>query len=263
MPSLSSPNPPTNTISRFPSATRTSKKALLEALAGELKSEKGRVEYWAGRMVEVEDRVEAKHREFLDDETRLSSLRDQNSATIASLRRDLAKARRALEEAQHVDEEEARAYLELLAGREGAEVEDSPARTVRSAVPTEADDGHSPVQRRRSAGFAHEGPTRPPVPSGMVGALPDSPTSPILAHLPHPVNPTSAITSHPLQSYAPTMPLGATVPQGLPTSSDLQLERSIWHESVDDAQRGGTGQGRWSKILPAMVRRRSSSRTRV
>ncbi|BGP28046.1 hypothetical protein Rt10032_c14g5381 [Rhodotorula toruloides] len=263
MPSLtSSPNP---TLSRS-SSSRTSKKVLLDALAAELKAEKARVDEWAGRMVAVEDRVEAKHREFLDEETRLSSLRDQNASTISSLRRELAKAHRALEEAQHVDEEEARAYLELLSGRDQLGGGVSPPRMGGSAVPTEADDGHSPAQRKSSAALSHAAGAapRPAVaPSEMVAPLPDSPTSPTLSHLPHPVNPTSAITSHPLQSYAPTVPLGVTVSQGLPTSSDLQLERSIWHESVDDAQRGTSGQGRWSKILPAIVRRRSSSRTRV
>lgn len=210
--------------------------------------------------------IEAKHRDFLDEETRLSALRDTNAATIASLRRELARARRALEEAQHVDEEEAQAYLALLSGREqteGAQI--SPEKTSASRVPTEADDGHSPVQRKSSVGLASApgGEPRTVIPSGMVAALPDSPTSPTLSFLPRPVNPTSAITSHPLQTYAPTMPLGTSVPQGLPTSSDLQLERSIWHESVDTDGHRPTAQRRWSKMLPAMVRPRSSSRTRT
>ncbi|GAA5982920.1 hypothetical protein JCM10908_006832 [Rhodotorula pacifica] len=99
---------------RSASQTRTDKKALLDALAEELKRARAHAEERAREMIAMEEQVEAKHREFLDEEARLKAKRDANAATIASLRRELARAKQDLEDAAHVEEHEAEAYLDLL-----------------------------------------------------------------------------------------------------------------------------------------------------
>lgn len=63
MPSLSSSSDPS--LSRSSSA-RTSKKALLDALAAELKLEKAAADEWARRMVAVEDQVRSRLRSNRD-----------------------------------------------------------------------------------------------------------------------------------------------------------------------------------------------------
>ena len=149
------PPPPSSSRSRSASQTRTDKKALIDALAEELKRAKAQAEAEARQMIEMEEQVsrrlrklavqpdefclafgvsrirllllvgrrltrqshlqvEAKHREFLDEEAHLKAKREANAATIAALRRDLARAKQQVEDAARIDEHEAETYLALL-----------------------------------------------------------------------------------------------------------------------------------------------------
>lgn len=290
-------SPSAAATTRARTSSRTDKRALLDALAAQLKHEKAQAEQWAVKMVEVEDevrlaapppppppsrasradsstrsQVQAKHREFLDEEERLSRQRDHNAATIASLRRDLARARRALEEALHVEADEADAYLALLSGAAGARQGAQDGMVTASEGGFEDDsDGADRDDLRRDP------PARPPsLPSTRTSERTSSgartrPSFDIVP--PRPERPTSHIVGHRLQQQPPhALPPGARSPGARSTSSELALDRSIWRDSLDEQREGGAGTmhpelarngGRWSRVFPGLVRRMSSTQARA
>ncbi|BGP43910.1 hypothetical protein JCM10449v2_007967 [Rhodotorula kratochvilovae] len=249
------------TTARTRTSSRTDKRALLDALAAQLKHEKARAEDWAAKMVAVEDQVEAKHREFLDEEARLSALRDANAALIASLRRDLARARHTLEEALHVEAHEAEAYLALLSGeRQAAREEAAAARAASEGGATsESADGHESAY-----GYPH---SASPPPMDARDFPPSTAPSSIVIRPPRPERPTSLIVGHPFQRRDPpyTLPAGMRSPGAAPTSAELALDRSVWRDSLDEQRDGAVhpelqrNGGRWSRVFPGLIRRRSSS----
>lgn len=58
--------------------------------------------------------VEEKHASFLAEQDVLISRRDANEAEIATLRSRLTRLRRQLDEANHLRDDEANAFLQLL-----------------------------------------------------------------------------------------------------------------------------------------------------
>ncbi|GAA5837779.1 hypothetical protein JCM11251_002320 [Rhodosporidiobolus azoricus] len=222
-------------------SARVDKATLLKALADELKRERQRAQDWAQKMVEAESQVEQKHRDFLEEEARLSAQRDANAATISSLRKELARAKQALEEASHVDEQEAQAYLALLSNG-----------TSNGGVPS------SPTRHDR------------PVSSGLNGDASLTGNGGIYS--------TSRISSTdvlPSSAYfAPDCPQGSTSlshQPGSPYSSPplqyaaghVPLERSVWHDSIDEPRFEGVqpelakSGRRWSRVFPSLKRRNS------
>lgn len=237
--------------------------------------------------------VQAKHREFLDEEERLSLERDHNAATIASLRRDFARARHALEEALHVESTEAEAYLALLsagvpdarplgegpgmvtASEGGLDTSDDddnhPGRTYMDPPPPLSPPSFAHESERPSSGTPpNQSPSRGTVTPSSVDILP-----------PPPERPTSHIGGHPFQAqqgyYRPDTSPYRSHGGAVPTSSNPALDRSEWRdpdaESLDrpgggaevkgmhpELQRNG---GRWSRVFPGLVRRMSSSQARA
>ncbi|BGP20694.1 hypothetical protein JCM10213_001059 [Rhodosporidiobolus nylandii] len=241
-------------------AFRTDKKALLAALAEELKREKLRAEQAAQRMVEVESQVEQKHREFLDEEASLSAQRDANASTIAALRKTLAKARQALDEANHVEDDEADAYLSLLSNGGGTALSGEGSRV---APLRDTEDDERP---QASPTLPHHAPFLSSSPIASSQALPLQ--QPSLSGPPPPAGrPTSQFVGHPFQTSSP-FPTAVATAHGNGAFAGNLLERSIWHDSLDephpaqqvnpDLAKNG---GRWSKVFPSL-RRRSSSRQR-
>ncbi|GAA6048728.1 hypothetical protein JCM3770_003931 [Rhodotorula araucariae] len=216
------------------------KRALLDALATQLKHEKARAEDCAARMVRIEDEVGAKHREFLAEEARLSALRDQNAALIATLRRDLARARRTLEEALHVEPEEAEAYLALLSSEMQAARED--------AVACAGSWGESRSDLGEGAG-GYDGTYDDPASASRTpvngGEFPP-------AAAPRPERPTALLDGHLFQCLETPRALPADMypPDTAPISTEL---------AHPELERNG---GRWSRVFPGLIRRGSSPQTR-
>ncbi|GAA5830460.1 hypothetical protein JCM3766R1_002729 [Sporobolomyces carnicolor] len=94
--------------------TATDKSQLLAALAQQLRTEKEQGELAAREMVQLEHIVEEKHASFLAEQDVLISRRDANEAEIATLRSRLTRLRRQLDEANHLRDDEANAFLQLL-----------------------------------------------------------------------------------------------------------------------------------------------------
>jgi hypothetical protein len=193
--------------------------------------------------------VEQKHREFLDEEARLSAQRDANAATIAALRKELAKAKQALEEASHVDEQEAEAYLALLSnGTTKKGGLPSPKRPLSSgqngSQPAYVNDGIYST----SPGHSSDG-------------LPSS-AHPGSCHPPRPHRPTSLVTGHPYQATSPY----ASPPLPSATVGNAAVEHSVWQDSIDEPRSEGVhpelakNGGRWSKVFPSLKRRNSEVR---
>ncbi|GJN94229.1 hypothetical protein Rhopal_007303-T1 [Rhodotorula paludigena] len=263
VPSPTSPSSPAT--SRPRTSSRTDKRALLDALAAQLRVEKTRTEEWAQKMVEVEDEVQAKHAEFLDEEARLSAQRDTNAATIASLRRELARVNHALEEALVIEQDEAEAYLSLLSSEAALQ---APGSTLSKPLKR----GSAPPDVGRSGSDELGYPSRAHAQFVEAGRTP-SPNSTFIAS-PRPERPTSHIVGHPYQQQqsSPSYPVlsGARFPDALRTSSHLALHSvgEGWPNSSGDVSGAGAVQpellqkhgGRWSKVFPNLVRRRSSSR---
>ncbi|GAA5960862.1 hypothetical protein JCM21900_006611 [Sporobolomyces salmonicolor] len=240
-----------------PASLRTDKRELLQALATELKKERQRSEESGAKMVWIEAEVEEKHRLFLSEEARLSAQRDANNATIAALRRDLARAKQSLEEASHVREEEAAQYLALLSGeatnghRETAPVPPSSVGTIdngqqRSHLPAEVAVSRT-ISPHPSSQALPRGPwpSHPSQPSQRQSALPDAQP-----------RPTSLVAGHPYQSPSPYH-----------NDQHDPVERSEWKDSLDEARQAGGGvespkaKG-WAKVFPSL-KRRSLSADRV
>ncbi|GAA6033486.1 hypothetical protein JCM8097_001420 [Rhodosporidiobolus ruineniae] len=258
MSSPTSSNPP------LAASFRVDKKVLLAALAEELKREKQRAEEAAQRMVEVEAQVEQKHREFLDEEMRLSAERDANVSTIAALRKQLSKLRAELEEASHVEEDEAQAYLALLSAdqRNGG----GPYDTVTSAQshsalphgrpPLSQHLAESLVDRGRSTSFDAGQPIQPSYPSQQDSARPPRPERPY------------SLVGHPFRISSPY--LSSTVPAAQvvnPTSPTTPHERSFWQDSFGEPRQPegvnpelAKGGGRWSRVFPGLKRKESASK---
>ncbi|GAA5913210.1 hypothetical protein JCM8208_003234 [Rhodotorula glutinis] len=264
--------PSTSSPTRARTSSRPDKRALLDALAAQLKHEKAQAEQWAVKMVAVEDQVSAKHREFLEEDERLSRQRDHNAATIASLRRDLARARRALEEALHVEADEADAYLALLSGAAGARqgAQDGMVTASEGGLEDDSDGDNRDLRRTHAA--------RPPSPPSTRTSERTSSgnrTRPSVDIIPpRPERPTSHIVGHRLQQQQPphALPPGARSPGARSTSSELALDRSVWRDSLDEQREVGAGGmhpelarngGRWSRVFPGLVRRRSSTQARA
>ncbi|GAA5927041.1 hypothetical protein JCM3775_002432 [Rhodotorula graminis] len=265
------PAPASSSPTRARTSSRTDKRALLDALAAQLKHEKAQAEHWAAKMVEVEDQVQAQHRDFLDTEERLSRQRDHNAATIASLRRDLARARRALEEALHVEADEADAYLALLSGAAGARqgAQDGMVTASEGGFETDLDADDRDLQHPHAA---H--PPSPPSTRTSERTSSGARTMPSVDIVPpRPERPTSHIVGHRLQQQQQhALPPGARSPGARSTSSELALDRSVWRDSLDEQGEGerramhpelARNGGRWSKVFPGLVRRRSSTQTRA
>ncbi|KAG0660259.1 hypothetical protein C6P46_004713 [Rhodotorula mucilaginosa] len=163
------PLPPSSSRPRSASQTRTDKKALIDALAEELKRAKAQAEEEARQMIEMEEQVEAKHREFLDEEAHLKAKREANAATIASLRRDLARIKQQVEDAARIDEHEAETYLALLQDHErdvvqGATSGDPGRHADNDKHQHAANDEFSSPSRRFIAGQSFLAPASPPLP---------------------------------------------------------------------------------------------------
>ncbi|GAA5839907.1 hypothetical protein JCM9279_005203 [Rhodotorula babjevae] len=266
-PAASSPTATT----RARTSSRTDKRALLDALTAQLKHEKAQAEQWAVKMVEVEDQVTAKHREFLDEEERLSRQRDHNAATIASLRRDLARARRALEEALHVEADEADAYLALLSSAAGARQGAQDGMVTASEGDLEGDSDGDDLEQRRAIAARPPSPPSARTSERTSSGARTRPSFDIVP--PRPERPTSHIVGHRLQQQQHgALPPGARSPGAISTSSELALDRSVWRDSLDEQREAGTGGmhpelarhgGRWSRVFPGLVRRRSSTQARA
>ncbi|GAA5974631.1 hypothetical protein JCM11641_007032 [Rhodosporidiobolus odoratus] len=246
---------PSTSISPSPVGSfRTDKKALLAALADELKREKQRAESAGQKMVDGEAKVEQKHREFMDEEAHLSAQRDANAATIAALRKELAKARQALEDASHVQEHEADAYLSLLSDKQPAAAETGGSGLPRAQFPSQPtsesnlDPGY-PLNSRLMPS-SHRNETRLSDPTHVAQATGTSPSS--------------ARPDHPFQASSPYPNTHSSVPIAAIVSPTAALGRSVWQDSSDgalpaDLARNG---GKWSKVLPGL-KRRNSSRARA
>ncbi|GAA5884195.1 hypothetical protein JCM6882_002175 [Rhodosporidiobolus microsporus] len=227
-------------------STRLDKAALLHELAEQLKREKERAQEWGQKMVDAESQVEQKHREFLDEEAKLSAQRDANAATIAALRKELTKAKQALEEASHVDEQEAEAYLALLSN--------SIAGNGALSSPPARDPLPSSDQRGNHPSFVNGG-IYSTSPINSSEALPSS------GRPPRPPRPTSLV-DHPYQSPSPY----SAPPLHLTTEGHVPLEQSVWQDSFDEPRAEGVhpelakNGGRWSKVFPGLKRRNSEVR---
>ncbi|GAA6011043.1 hypothetical protein JCM10207_005475 [Rhodosporidiobolus poonsookiae] len=232
---------------------KTDKRALLDALAEELKQAKQQAEEWAHRMVEAEAKVEQRHRDFLDEEARLSSQRDSKAATIASLRKELARLKHELEETSRVDEDEAAAYLALLSPSHGANgtAPSSPQAQAYNGSTTSA---RHPLYRQE----VNSTPAADELPLEQHAR----PAAPSPARPPRPDRPTSALAGHPFQSPSPytAEPIdlkgAVSSPTALPQSAwldSLNEPLSIEHVRPELASNGG----RWSRVFPGLKRRNS------
>ncbi|GAA6011079.1 hypothetical protein JCM10207_005488 [Rhodosporidiobolus poonsookiae] len=234
---------------------RTDKRALLDALAEELKQAKQQAEEWAHRMVEAEAKVEQRHRDFLDVEARLSTQRESKAATIASLRKELARLKHELKEASRVDEDEAAAYLALLSPGHGSN------GTIPSSPQAHGHNGSTMSARQPLTDYEAHGST-------AARDLPleqhDRPSAPSPARPSRPDRPTSALAGHPFQTPSPY----TTEPVDLigAVSSPTALPQSAWLDSLNEPlgtehvrpELASNG-GRWSRVFPGL-RRRSASR---
>ncbi|GAA5877350.1 hypothetical protein JCM1840_007204 [Sporobolomyces johnsonii] len=241
-----------------PASLRTDKRELLQALATELKKERQRSEESGAKMVRIEAEVEEKHRLFLSEEARLSAQRDANNATIAALRRDLARAKQSLEEASHVREEEAAQYLALLSGEEATNGHRETASVPPSSVGT--------VDNRQQRSH----PSQLPAEIAVARTISPHPSSQALPHVPlssHPSQPIQRRSARPDAQPRPTsLVAGHPYQSPSPYHDDERapFEKSEWKDSLDEARQAGGGveppkaKG-WGKVFPSLRRRGSSA----
>jgi hypothetical protein len=197
--------------------------------------------------------VEEKHAAFLEEESSLQSQHDSNATTIASLRKELAKVKQALEEAHHVDEDEAEAYLALLSSQGGEDL-DADEKSVVSDVEV---DPNSPPQPPSTA-------TRSGENLSSSAPLPRRASNDPPARPPRRPRPTSLVAGHPFQTTSPYPPnfLGTSPTphgEGAPQVSPIQLDDAGFvvhpaHSVYPELARDG---GRWSKVFPSLKRKTS------
>lgn len=209
--------------------------------------------------------VEAKHRDFLDEEIRLKAKRDANAATISNLRRDIARARQALDDAAHVDEAEAEAYLDLLqsSGSSPFSSDYGPGRPAELSREYERHAGaldRSDAARQPTivAGYGYLAPASPPLTPGHERGPNDR-----LETLAEPTAGTRERPTSPIRQHSrPSWQDGAT--PGLP-ASDYASPGTQPEPPVSPPQAGRDHavpplSRRWSRVLNGLNLTRTTSR---